>query len=287
MTNDESPLADTEVHYLSSLSVGEDFKLFIGHCGDSSEPADAVPTLYLTDANGFFGLAVDIVRSMQLAAHLPPMLVVGIGYRTGTLDQTIVARARDLTPSNDAKFTKLYPDQSNLGGASSFLEFLGNELIPWVAARFPVHPRERAFFGHSLGGLFGTYTLLRAGDTFTRYIISSPSLWWHDHIIRSVERSYAASHDDLCARVFFGIGSEETHDGRRREAANQPEDAQRIATAWYIDMVDDLRRFVDQLKQRRYPSLHLTSAVFPDEFHITVPQLTLSRGLRTLFDTPR
>jgi hypothetical protein len=105
--------------------------------------------------------------------------------------------------------------------------------------------------------------------------------------MRSVERSYAEGHDDLCARVFFGIGSEETQDGRRREAANQPEKVQRIATAWYIDMVDDLRRFVDQLEQHRYPSLQLTSTVFPDEFHITVPQLTLSRGLCTLFDAPR
>jgi hypothetical protein len=31
----------------------------------------------------------------------------------------------------------------------------------------------------------------------------------------------------------------------------------------------------------------MTTAVFADEFHITVPPLTLSRGLRWLFDAPR
>jgi hypothetical protein len=42
VVNDLSPLADTEV-------------------------------LYLTDANGYFGGAVDLIRSMQLSCHLPPL----------------------------------------------------------------------------------------------------------------------------------------------------------------------------------------------------------------------
>jgi hypothetical protein len=51
-------------------------------------------------------------------------------------------------------------------------------------------------------------------------------------------------------------------------------------------MVDDLLQLVARLEGRGFPNLDLTSKVFADEFHVTVPQLTFSRGLRTLFDAP-
>ena len=47
-----------------------------------------------------------------------------------------------------------------------------------------------------------------------------------------------------------------------------------------------MQRLVGQLGARDYPSLRLRSEVFADEFHITVPFLNLSRGLRWLFDAP-
>lgn len=36
-----------------------------------------------------------------------------------------------------------------------------------------------------------------------------------------------------------------------------------------------------------FESLDIARAVFPDEFHVTVPQVNLSRALRFLFDAPR
>ncbi len=115
MNNDESPLADTEVHYLTSDIVHDEFKIFVGHCGTTGQ--HQVPVLYLTDANGYFGGAVDIVRSMQLGFHLPPLLVVGIGYRSGGIGDITTPRTRDLTPTRDADFAKLFPDQEAMGGA--------------------------------------------------------------------------------------------------------------------------------------------------------------------------
>jgi hypothetical protein len=37
--NDDSPLPDTEVHYLSSEHVGDEFKVLVGHCGASESAA--------------------------------------------------------------------------------------------------------------------------------------------------------------------------------------------------------------------------------------------------------
>ena len=94
--DDRSPLAGTEVHYLRSEHVGDEFKIFVGHCGGSDGAAPVV--LYVTDANGMFASAVDIVRLMQLSAHLPPILVVGIGYRMGALEDTVVGARPATSP---------------------------------------------------------------------------------------------------------------------------------------------------------------------------------------------
>ena len=142
MSDDESPLAATEVHYIASDHVGDEFKLFVGHCGtaDSDLPA---PVLYITDANGFFGSAVDIIRSMQLARHLPPILVVGIGYRCGALAEAITIRTRDMTPSVDAGFVKLFPEHEALGGAPALLAFILNRAEAVGRIALPSRPERR------------------------------------------------------------------------------------------------------------------------------------------------
>jgi hypothetical protein len=106
-------------------------------------------------------------------------------------------------------------------------------------------------------------------------------------VISSVEQKYADAHTDLPARVFFGIGADETYDGRVREATNYPPELKAHATAWPFDMVDDLKTLVDRLAARGYPGLDLHLEVFPDEFHVTVGPLALSRALRHLYNAPR
>jgi len=282
--NDASPLANTEVHRLRSEHVGDEFKIFVGHCPGRGDDAPAV--VYLGDANGFFGGAVDAIRLMQLSMHLPPIVVVGIGYPVGAIDETDSQRTRDFTPTSDAAFARIFPEQKLMGGAPDLLRFIRDELQPWVEASYRVDPSQSTFFGHSFGGLFATYVLLTEPETFTRYGIGSPSLWWHKTVAFDLEAAYAATHDDLRAKVYFSIGAHETHEGRQTEASRLPPDEARIAGLWYIDMVDLMQRMVSSLTSRGYPSLELASAVFADEFHITVPMLNLTRSLRYLFDAP-
>jgi predicted alpha/beta superfamily hydrolase len=286
--NDRSPLADTEVHYLWSAQADAEFKIFVGHCGTlAAERAASRAVLYLTDANGYFGLTVDLIRSLQLARHLPPLLVIGIGYRAGTIGETIAVRTKDLTPTSDPAFARLFPGQPAMGGAAAMLAFITDELMPWAGHNYGADPAGALYFGHSFGGLFGTYVLLREPAVFRSYIIASPSLWWDNYTIFKLEERYAQARDDLAATVYFGIGADETHEGRQREARNMPPDQRAKTGAWYIDMVADMTRLVAQLQQRQYPALNLRSETFPGEFHITVPPLALSRGLRYAFGAPR
>ena len=282
--NDQSPLADSEVHYVHSEHVGDEFKIFVGRCGD---PVDQpVPVLYVSDANGMFASAVELVRLMQLSEHLPPMLVVGIGYRMGGIAETVVVRTRDFTPTYDKHFVRFFPTQTMMGGADRFLAFIRDELKPWVQARYSVDAGDSTFFGHSLGGLFATYALLTLPDTFERYAIGSPSLWWDNDMMFEYEAKVAESRLDLAAQVFFAVGAYEDHDGRQREASRLSDEARAGAALRYIDMVADTERMVAQLRSRQYPSLQMASVVLPEEFHITVPHLNLSRSLRYLFDAP-
>jgi predicted alpha/beta superfamily hydrolase len=283
--NDHSPLAGTEVHYLRSEHVGDEFKIFVGHCGHSDDTPPVV--LYVSDANGLFAGAVDLIRLMQLSAHLPPILVVGIGYRVGGIDETVVVRTRDFTPTYDAGFVRIFPELALMGGAVRFLAFIRDELQPWVQSRYRVDTHGSAFFGHSLGGLFATYVLLTQPTTFRRYGIGSPSLWWDGDMMFGYEAQFARTHDDLPAQVYFAVGEHEDHDGRQREASRLSADERAKAALRYIDMVADTERMVAALQSRSYPSLEIASSVLPDEFHITVPLLNLSRSLRYLFDAPR
>ncbi len=284
--DDRSPLAGTEVHMLPSARVGDEFKIFVGHCGDDDPDGPKPAVLYVTDANGLFASAVDIVRFMQLSAHLPPLLVVGIGYPMGALAETVVVRTRDLTPTVDPGFVEIFPKQTLMGGADRFLAFIAEELQPWVEAHYRVDPDDSAYFGHSQGGLFGTWVMLTRPTTFQRYGIGSPSLWWDGDMMFDLEAAYATTHDDLPAKAFFSVGAFEDFDGRQRENGRLPAEDRAAAAVRRIDMVADTERMVAALRGRGYPSLEIASAVLADEFHVTVPHLNLSRSLRHLFAAP-
>ncbi len=266
-------LGGTEVHDLRSEAVGDTFRIFVGHCG-----LDPQAILFVTDANGLFGLAVDTVRLMQIPGLVPSLLVVGVGYPDAqAVIDTVEIRARDLTPTPSSRFP-------GSGHADAFIEFVSGELRPWIANRFPTAAGDVTYFGHSLGGLFGAYTLLTATSTFDRYICSSPSLWWDNEAIFGIERQRPDS-DRLNSEVFFGIGSLETDAGRRREAFNLADGHPAKPPAAHLDMVDDLGRFVDQLKERTDPTLGINNAEIEDEFHATVPAIVLNRALRSFHAT--
>jgi uncharacterized protein len=257
-----------EAHDLESAAVGDTFRIFVGRCGRGAETDTPLPVLYLTDANGAFGMAVDIVRHLQLGRHLPPMLVVGIGYPVDHLGATIDRRSRDLSD-----------------GAPAFAAFLRDQLFPWVADHVG-ETGTRTYFGHSLGGLFGALVLFDRPDTFANYALASPSTWWSEYGILGIEERFHADHDDLDATVLVTVGAEETTAGRRREAAELPASARPALIAPPRDMAADARTFADRLAGRGYPSLRLGFAAIDGECHVSVPPVALSRSLRAIFGAP-
>ena len=76
-------------------------------------------------------------------------------------------------PNQEARNRELPPNPA-------FADFLANELIPWVRARYTVttDPRQTVVAGSSYGGIAATYAGLRHPEIFGNVLCQSGSFWW-------------------------------------------------------------------------------------------------------------
>ena len=254
-------LPQTEIRYIHSLILGEDIKIFISLPETYRLTDTTYPVLYLTDANLLFAATHQIIRMMQVGRELSPLILVGLGYETDSLNTIFKLRSGDLTPTP-------IPDPQKLGwptgGAPRFLRFMKEELIPFIKTNYRVS-RDAGYVGYSYGGLFGLYALFHQPEMFQRYVIGSPSIWFDSLVTFKYEAKYAAGHSDLPARVFVSIG------GLEERAYTES------ATATNVKQLED------KLLSRHYPGLHLQTVVFDGETHLSGFAAAISRGLREIY----
>ncbi len=228
---------------------------------------DPVHAVVVLDANLLFGMAVDLVRLMQIPALVPSFAVVGVGYPTDDFDEVVRRRTTDFTPSAVSGWP-------GSGGSGAFRTILRERVVPFIESVTPT-VKDVTLFGHSLGGMFAVTDWLAEDRLFDRYVMSSPSLWWDDHALLR----FPVPVPD--APAYLAIGGEETDAGRRREAAALPADAVWKPPPTHLDMVDDLLRFAACLTataERGAPTIDIIDG----EFHATVPPIVFTRGLRRL-----
>ena len=108
-------IPNTELHFVSSEIVGDQFKICIALPKNYAETKKKYPVVYLLDANIFFGLVTDAVRLLQFGQEIPELVLVGIGYPDDT--QHLTLRNRDYGPTP-------YDMPEIAGGAEHFLAFL-------------------------------------------------------------------------------------------------------------------------------------------------------------------
>lgn len=96
-----------------------------------------------------------------------------------TLDSLILAHA--IPPQiavmiDDSSFAARLDDLAN---RAWFVDWIGNEVIPWVRARWPVShdPRRAIITGSSAGGLAATYIALSRPDLFGNVFAQSGAFW--------------------------------------------------------------------------------------------------------------
>jgi hypothetical protein len=239
---------------MKSSATGRAYQISVALPAGYSREHAAYPVLYAADANVEFGT---LVESARVFAEIPELAIVGIGYETETQGFVWGPRAVDLTPAPDPS------KPGTMGGAPEFLKFIREDLVPSIEKNYNVN-QDRAWFGHSFGGLFGVYALFNNDGLFRRFVIGSPSFWQASKIIQDAETSFAATGKPLPARVFFSVGMLEGN-------ATGP------------GMVGDLKAFISLLDQRHYQGLQYQVHYFEDESHLSVIPATISRGLRYIY----
>jgi len=264
-------IPNTELRTLHSNLMDVDFNLYIklpaGYLPDTGQ---VYPVWYFTDANRAFPLVANIASLMEFPkSDVRDMVIVNIGYPIRDISDWAAWRTRDLTPTNiprvDSSWNSTLKEMTGRtydvksGGAPLFLEFIINELFPFIEANYRVSS-DRGLGGYSYGGLFTFYALFKHPEAFSRYYAGSPSLAWDKGVLFRYEEEYAASHDDLNARVFMSIGKDEGE----KSVAN-------------------MQKMNDQLLSRNYPDLTIQFYTFPDMEHRSCIPASVMRAFLVLY----
>jgi uncharacterized protein len=269
-----------ETHLISSRCVTQTFKIDVLRPAGPREDRTPYPVVYAIDANVTFDVLKGISRGLQLSG-VPEAryILVGIGYPGDAPSAGVALRARDFTfrgfpnylqrplPWGDALEPE--PGSKSFEGGEDFQRFLSEELLPFIDETYATMRGDRTYFGHSLGGTFGLYSLFTAPSLFRRYIIASPAVSFEDDDfgLREVRRFLACGTSFRNVRLYLAAGTEEEFDpagGRWR-----------FTSSFY--------RLAALLKSAAPPGLVLTSTAFPGEGHMTVWPGVFMHGIRAVF----
>jgi len=256
---------------LTSKVNGETYRVMVA-VPPGYESDKAYPALYVLEGNVYFATAADAMTRQAIYRNTSPAIVIGIGYPT---DETMVVNTRrwpDLTPS----VSKDPEEKRRTGGGDTFLRVIDEEIKPLVASRYKLDAGNQALWGHSIGGLMVLRALFQRPGSYSTYLISSPSIWWDDHLVLKDEAAFSKRmlEKGPPIRVLVTSAGEEQYRG---------EDPKRLASAARSRMIDNATELAARLSRIGSPRLTVQRYVLEGETHITVSHSALSRSLRFAF----
>jgi len=288
MNRSHFPPVDT--HFVQSKHVRQTFKIQVMQPPQPRLDTQRFPVVYATDGNFTFDLFKGICWPMQASKHeLPPFILVAIGYPGDSPVSGELLRGRDLAfpgcPDYLNGFTFLWDDvllpeegAKRFGGAEDFQKFIGDELIPLIDDKYGTLRGDRTYFGHSLGGGFGLFTLFTQTHLFRRYIVSSPTLTYHG--VTPVGTRYD-NHDFMLRRARDFIASGASLDGiRLHMSVGGEEEFDPVVANWQF--TSSFYRMATLMKGAAIPGLQLTSEVFAGRTHTTVWPDAVIHGIRAV-----
>ncbi len=178
---------------------------------EHSNQQERYPVVYVLDANLYFDMVAAMCKGYEKVGLLPPMIVVGIGYRD--------IYAMDSLRNRDYTYPEAIPiyEMNNSGHAKQFLSFIERELVPEIDSKFKTDPSMRILAGHSLGGYFALFAMQQnfteGANVFSNYISASPSLHYnHYFILDELAKSKRSENANGDAYIAYG-GLEDFNDG--------------------------------------------------------------------------
>jgi predicted alpha/beta superfamily hydrolase len=252
---DSTRLPGMEVKTFYSKLLGEKRKIRI-QTPAGMNAWDAYPVLYVLDGEAQTGMTAAQVQYLSESYKIiPSLIVVGIENTD---------RMRDLTPTHSILGPDGKPDTSanafgkNSGGGERFLQFMKEELMPYIKERY--HPAPYSILsGHSLGGLMAVYCLVHHPDYFNAYIAISPSLQWDDKAVLKMAAQKMDAKKDLNRILYFSDANEDS--------------------AFHKNQVE----LEALLKEKNIGGLKFTRGFFPNETHISEPVKAFYDGIRYVY----
>ena len=229
-----------------------------------------LPLVLCNDPQWTYGTTRDVCLNLAMARQMPKAVVAGVGWDAPTVRDVVRRRASAYTPTPGEFPPRSVPagDPPKAGGATDHLAWIRDAVLPMLERGYRVDPAGRTVVGHSFSALFGLFGLVTEPDTFHRYLLASPSVWWNDRVILDIISERLPSHGDVAAKVFMSVGADE-------------EDT------LPFPMVTNARAAHDLLAAHRPASLDLGPLVmFEGEDHYSTIPAAIGRGLRTLFAQP-
>lgn len=163
---------------LASEHTGRSYHIHIrlpdGYDPDAAAP---YPVVYVLDGDSLWPILAATHLFATYDDGIPEAIIVGVAY--GSFAPEINHRDVDFTPPGGEA-----PQEQ--AGATTFAQFLKDELLPLVESRYQADPDRRVLFGQSLSGGFALYSAFTDPDLFWGRIASNPVF------ARGVETYYTA-----------------------------------------------------------------------------------------------
>jgi uncharacterized protein len=215
------------------------------------------PVVYLLDGSvdeDFIHIAGLVqFSSFEWVNRIPKSILVGVA----TVD-----RRRDFTfPTTIREDKERFPTS---GGADNFIRFIETELQPCIEKGYRTNG-TKTIIGQSFGGLLATRILLLKPSLFNRYIIVSPSLWWDNGTLLSVDSPLLHSEYLTPTEVYIAVGKEGLAPGLHPRV-----------------MEVDANLLAEKLKASKCPVVYVHFDYLPDEDHATILHQAVANSFRRM-----
>ena len=214
------------------------------------------PTIVLLDGNFYFPMMSAVLHQYETAGLLPPMILISVGYDSFKMMDSL--RSRDYLYPNALPSDEL----PAVGDGENFRAYIVEELLPRVDENYRTRREDRALLGHSFGGYFVLYALLRQAEensrVFKNFISASPPLWYHEFYASQVVDKLKKRRAKNVLNIFLGVGGLED-------------------STWTVAPVKKLN---DELVERNIDAIELQTKVYSELDHMDVGVLTFTKGLQ-------
>ncbi len=173
----------------------------------------------------------------------------------GQMPPTIVVSVMGIDRNVELTPTHLDSWNAPTGGADKFLGYIKNELIPYINKKYP-SDGENTLWGHSLGGMFVIYALLKEPAAFKSYIAVDPSMWWDNSYVAKLAAAKLPALTDSAITLYV---------------------SGRLDRNFHDMKVDTLEAI---LKEKAPANLKWKVVAYPDESHSSVRFKTIYDGLK-------